>query len=281
LRMDGTLHIQNGAFALHTLTENAAMARKTLKLFSGLSDIKLRLEVKRSIFQRANDYILYIPPQPELYWILIDLGILDADRQIIYGIVPDLVRRSCCAIAYLRGAFLGGGFINEPRKKYHFELTMDDSQFALDLKDLLKRFEINAKIFQKRKYVIYLKEVEQILRFLTLVGAFNAVLKWEDILILKDVRNQVNRLVNCDTANLNKVVEATLMQISDITLIEEEVSLHSLSKGLQEVAQVRIRFPYVSLRELGELCNPPLSKSAVYHRMRRLNQIAESLRESK
>ncbi|MDI6821688.1 MAG: DNA-binding protein WhiA [Actinomycetota bacterium] len=281
LRMDGSFHIRNGAFAFHTLTENAAVARKTLKLFSSLSDIKLRLEVKRSIFQKANDYILFIPPQPELYRILMDLEILNADRQIIYGIVTELVRRSCCAITYLRGAFLGGGFINDPRKKYHFELTTDDSQFALDLKDLLERFEINAKIFQKRKYVIYLKEAEQILRFLALVGAFNAVLKWEDIRILKEMRNQVNRLVNCDTANLNKVVEATLTQISDITLIEEEVSLYSLSKGLREVAQARIQFPYVSLRELGELCNPPLSKSAVYHRMRRLNQIAKNLREGK
>ncbi len=116
--------------------------------------------------------------------------------------------------------------------------------------------------------------------FLALVGAFNALLKWEEIVVVKGMRNQINRLVNCETANLNKTVDAALAQMRDIALIKEEVGLDVVPRGLQEIAEARMRYPYVSLKELGALCSPSLSKSAVYHRIKRLQEIAASLRKS-
>ena len=177
---------------------------------------------------------------------------------------------------------MGGGFISNPRKEHHFELTTENRELAQDLQNLLKRFKFPAKISKrKRNFAIYLTESESMVEFLALVGAYSALLKREETRVVKEMRNQVNRLVNCETANLNKTIEAALAQLHDITLVEEEVGLEAIPKSLREIAKVRIKYPYVSLKELGALCKPSLSKSAVYHRIKRLRAIAEGLRDGK
>jgi DNA-binding protein WhiA len=198
---------------------------------------------------------------------------------IRYDVPPRLVRKACCALAYLRGAFLGGGFVGDPRKEYQLELTTNNAQLAFDLRELMKRFNLTAQLVPRRgSYVVYLREGEQIVRFLALVGAYSSLLKLEDVRVLKELRNRVNRLVNCDTANLGKTVEAALSQLRDITLMEEEVGLDRLPQALQEIAEMRLQAPYANLRDLGEMRDPPLSKSAVNHRMRRLSRLADNLR---
>ncbi|MDI6892593.1 MAG: DNA-binding protein WhiA [Actinomycetota bacterium] len=280
VRMDGVFHIQGkGSYALHTLTENAAVARRVLKLTSDLFQIETQVEVERSPLQKANNYIVFIPNQPSLGQFLNELGVLDDAMNIRYDVPPRLVRKACCALAYLRGAFLGGGFVGDPRKEYQLELTTNNAQLAFDLRELMKRFNLTAQLVPRRgSYVVYLREGEQIVRFLALVGAYSSLLKLEDVRVLKELRNRVNRLVNCDTANLGKTVEAALSQLRDITLMEEEVGLGRLPQALQEIAEMRLQAPYANLRDLGEMRDPPLSKSAVNHRMRRLSRLADNLR---
>ncbi len=282
VHIDGALHIQGESCGLHTVTENAATARMTIKLLSELFQLKAEITVRRSVLHKTNNYVIYISPQPNLDQALNELGILNDLLHIEYGILPRVVKKSCCAIAYLRGSFMGGGFISDPQKEYHFELTTENGGLADDLRNLLQRFRFPAKISKrKRNFAIYLTESESMAGVLALIGAYNALLRWEEIRVVKGVRNQVNRLVNCETANLNKATKAAVAQIRDIMLVEEEVGLGAIPKSLREIADVRTRYPYVSLRELGKLCRPSLSKSAVYHRIRRLSAMAEHLRSER
>lgn len=279
LKLDGSFHIlSKGRFAIHTSTENAAAARKTVKFLSGLFDLEHEVTTRRSYLRKMNNYVVYVPSQPNLNQALNEVGVLD-DRMIITsGIVPRIVKKSCCATSYLRGAFLGGGSITNPRKGYHFELNTDNEQLAHDLLSLFKRFELGAKLsLRKKNYAIYMKEGQGIVDLLAIVGAHQTLLNLEDLRIVKDMRNKVNRLVNCDTANLDKTVRAALLQLKDISFLDEEVGLSYLPVSLQEVAHKRVQFPQANLRELGESCEPLLSKSAVYGRIRRIKKLAEDL----
>ena len=185
------------------------------------------------------------------------------------------MKRDCCAIAYLRGAFLGGGFVADPHGDFHFELTAESEQLAEDLVSLLARFDIEARVARRRgTFAVYLKGAEPIITFLALVGAHRALLRTEDVRIVKSVRNDVNRLVNAEIANQQKTAEAAVGQIEAIETLRATRGLDSLPPALRELARLRLENPDVSLRELGELADPPLSKSAVYHRVRRIEELA-------
>lgn len=279
IHMDGSLHVLgNERFALDISTENAAVARLLYKFLTKYFSLEVESIVRRSVLHKTNNYLIHIPSQNAIVQALNELGILDDHMLVAPGIIHRIIKRDCCAVAYLRGAFLGGGFISNPKGNYHFELATENAELAKDLQSLLKRLGLSAKIsHRKRNFAVYMKDSESIIQLLAFIGAYNALLKWEDERVVKEMRGQVNRLVNCDTANLNKAVEAAAGQIDDVEVIETRLGLEKLPVGLQEFARVRVEYPYVSLRELGELFDPPLSKSAVYHRARRLSKLAKSL----
>lgn len=186
----------------------------------------------------------------------------------------------CCKRAFLRGAFLGAGTISDPEKEYRFDIVCSSEEEAHFLKELLSAFEIQARIARRRgKYVLYLKEAEQISEVLNVIEAHHAMMKFENIRILKEMRGSVNRQVNCETANINKAVTAAMRQLSDIELIQNMIGLEKLDKNLESAARARIANPDATLEELGNNMIPALSKSAVNHRMRKLSQIAESLKK--
>jgi DNA-binding protein WhiA len=279
VRVEGTLHITGPEiFRLEIATETAPVARKAIKLLHGLYDLKTELTVRRSVLHKTNNYLITVPSQKRLPDALRELGILDDSMALTYMVLPRVVRRDCCAIAFLRGAFLGGGFVADPHGDFHFELTAESEQLAEDLVALMERFDIHPKVTQRRGlYAVYLKGAEPIVTFLALVGAHRALLRTEDVRIVKSMRNDVNRLVNAETANLVKTAEAAAGQVDAITLIEDTRGLDSLPPALKELAELRMVHPDVSLRELGELADPPLSKSAVYHRVRRIEEIAAEI----
>jgi DNA-binding protein WhiA len=281
IHMDGTLHILgNERLSLDISTENAAVARLIFKFLTDAFQLEVESIVRRSVLHKVNNYLIHIPDQSTLSQALNELGILDNHMFPVQGIMHRVIKRDCCAVAYLRGAFLGGGSISDPKGDYHFELTTDNEEFANDLHGLINRFNLHAKINDRKKnFAVYMKDSEEILTFLAMIGAYSALLKWEDERIIKGMRAQVNRLVNCDTANLDKVVAASADQIDDIQTIDELLGLGNLSNSLQEFARLRVEYPYVSLRELGELFNPPLSKSAVNHRARRIVELAKKLQK--
>jgi len=276
VRVEGTLHLGGtGRLRLEIATETAPVARKTIKLLHSIYGLTTELTVRRSVLHKSNNYLITVPAQPRLEEALRDLGILGEGRTLEHGIPAALVKRDCCAVAYLRGAFLGGGFVADPHGDFHFELTAESEQIAADLAALMARLGMQAKVTKRRgSYAVYLKGAEPIVAFLAHVGAHRALLRTEDVRIMKGIRNEINRLVNAETANLEKSADAAMEQIRAIRAIAESRGLSSLPPALQEMAELRLANPDATLKELGELADPPLTKSAVYHRIRRLMEVA-------
>lgn len=180
----------------------------------------------------------------------------------------------------IREAFIKSGSINDPNKKYHLEIMFKTKKKAQEMQTLLNNFNINAKIIKREKeYMLYLKDGEEISEFLALIGANSSVIKFEEIRVLKETRNDINRLVNCETANLNKTINAAVKQIEDIKLIKKKNKFSSLPENLQEIAELRIENPDVSLVELGKMLKEPIGKSGVNHRFKKISSIAEELRK--
>lgn len=191
-----------------------------------------------------------------------------------------IVQAVCCKRAYIRGAFLASGSMSDPSKSYHFEIVCDREDQAEHLKEMINSFEVGAKIVKRKKaYVVYLKEGSQIVDILNVMEAHIALMELENVRIMKEMRNSVNRKVNCETANINKTVSAAVKQKEDILYIRDTVGFEKLPDGLREVALARLQYPDAPLKELGKLLEHPVGKSGVNHRLRKLSEIAEKLRE--
>ena len=186
------------------------------------------------------------------------------------------------AKAIVRGSFMGAGSITNPKSKYHLEIVFQTEENALKVNHILNHFEINSKVLKRAKnYIIYLKDGEEIANFLAFIGANSSVLKFEENRVIRDVRNNVNRIVNCETANLNKVIKTSVKQIEDIKFIKKSNKFNELSEGEKELANLRLNNPESSLTELGKMLTNPISKSGVNHRMKSIQEKAEELRKSK
>lgn len=190
-----------------------------------------------------------------------------------------LIKNSCCQRAFLRGAFLSAGSISDPYKGYHLEFVCASQAKADQLQGLIQGFEIEAKIVLRKKYyVVYLKEGAGIVDLLNVMEAHVALMNLENLRILKDMRNSVNRRVNCETANITKTVNAAARQIADIELVGDRYGFENLPDNLSQMAQVRLEYPDTPLKELGEYLNPPVGKSGVNHRLRKLSELADRIR---
>ena len=195
-----------------------------------------------------------------------------------------LTGKQCCKRSYLRGLFLASGSISNPEHSYHFEISCDRQEQAQAVSDLINSFEIDevleSKITKRKNhYVVYIKEGSQIVDLLNIMGAHVSLMQLENLRVLKEMNNKINRRVNCETANINKTVSASVKQIEDIRLIRQYGDFAGLSPSLREMAELRLEYPEVSLKELGELLDPPVGKSGVNHRLRKLGEIADRLRE--
>ena len=182
--------------------------------------------------------------------------------------------------ALIRGIFLGSGSINDPTKKYHLEILLKDKDVAQYIQNILKSFNIKAKILEMNN-TIYIKEGEEISKFLAFIGAQKAVLKYEEIRVMREIRNNVNRQVNCETANLNKTISASVMQIEAINYLKKVKKYEELPTGLQEIAELRLEYPEMSLKDLGSLLENPLGKSGVNHRLKKIIEIADEAKKEK
>jgi DNA-binding protein WhiA len=192
----------------------------------------------------------------------------------------DILRRACCRRAYLRGAFLAAGSVSDPSRSYHFEIVCGEERMAEDLAVLMRSLDVDGRVVKRRKYyVAYVKESSQISDLLALMEAPVSMLNFENIRVVRNVRGNVNRKVNCETANINKTANAAARQISDIEYIDRVMGISELPNGLDEMARIRLQYPTATLNELGELLDPPVGKSGVNHRLRRLSRIAERLKE--
>ena len=274
VRVCGTLSFNGTHFRVSLATETGAVARTLIKLFHGVYKLKTDLTVRRSVLHKTRNYLIVVPDQPRLNPALVQMGVLNKDLTIAREIDPVLVKRNEWARAYLRGAFMGGGFVSDPHADAHFELVAQTKPFAEALADVMRRFDIGARVSRRRgSYVIYLKNAQDISEFLVLVGATHSVLSLEDARIVKSVRNNTNRLVNAELANAWKASDAAFGQMEAIDKIERAIGLDQLPPALRQFCELRKANPSLSLRQLGEASDPPLSKSAVYHRVRRLEEL--------
>ena len=190
-----------------------------------------------------------------------------------------VVQQICCRKAFVRGAFLACGSMSDPGKGYHFEIAAPDLARAVLLQEMMSCFQVSARIVSRKKsQVVYVKEGAQIADLLAAMGAGKALMEFENTRILKEMRNTVNRKVNCETANIHKTVSAAVKQVEDIELIRRIIGLENLGKGLREMAELRITYPEATLAELGNLSDPRVGKSGVNHRLRKLGMIADDLR---
>lgn len=279
MRIEGTLFYSGkDRYRVEVATDAPSVARLVIRLIHELYGLKTELTVRRSVLHQTPNYLINLPVQPGLPEALRDLGIL-AEDGLEMGIKPELVRKQCCAAAYLRGAFLGGGFVSNPRGDFHFEITVESEELANGLVDLLLQKGINARIQQRRNsYMVYLKSGEAILEFLAYVGAHHAAIAMEDARVVKSVRNDTNRLINAEVANQIKTANASFDQLYAMRIVLESYGLDNLPPALQEIIRLRVKHPDATLKELGEYANPPLSKSAVYHRVRRIEQMAHEVK---
>lgn len=278
VRIEGSLVLSGGGkMALEVDTDSPPTARLMVKLLHELFHLKTELTVRRSVLHKTPNYLIEVPMQAALPDALRELGII-SETGIRSGIPSQLVEKRCCAAAYLRGAFLGGGFIASPRGDFHFEIALEASDLSDDIARLMERSDIPAKIMQRRNnFIVYLKSGAAISAFLALAGAHQSALAMENERVIKSVRNEVNRRVNAELANQQKATDASAEQVRAIRIVVGRYGMDALPPALQEFIRLRVQHPDATLKEIGLLADPPLSKSAVYHRVRRIEQLAAQI----
>lgn len=279
IRMIGTVQLSGKRVVLDVSTENAAIARRIFTLIKRQFGIQAELLVRKKMrLKKNNIYIVRVPRGVQE--MLLSLKIVSEGFVFQSGIDESLIRKECDRRAYLRGAFLAGGSVNNPEgSSYHLEISSMYEEHCEALCELINRYGLNARCIERKKgYVLYLKEGEKIIDFLSLIGAHQALLKFEDVRIMRDMRNSVNRIVNCETANLNKTIGAAVRQIDNIKLLQKVIGLENLPEKLREVAEVRLAHPDINLKEVGDLLKGNVSKSGVNHRLRKIDELAEKIR---
>ncbi|NIK79937.1 hypothetical protein FHS15_005111 [Paenibacillus castaneae] len=279
IRMNGSVSVSSRKVVLDISTENAAIARRIYTLLKKHYEVHVELLVRKKMrLKKNNVYIVRIPAGVQE--ILSELKIVSEGFMFNLGIDKEIIRKPCCKRSYLRGAFLAGGSVNNPEgSSYHLEISSMYQEHCEALVDLANKFDLNARCIERKKgFIFYIKEGEKIIELLNIIGAHQALFKFEDVRIMRDMRNSVNRIVNCETANLNKTIGAAVRQIENIKLLQREVGLESLPDKLREVAEIRMLHPDMNLTEVGEMLKGKVSKSGVNHRLRKIDELAEKIR---
>lgn len=288
LAFGGQLSESGSHLILKLHTENEAVARKYFTLIKKTFNINIEISVKQN--KNGNNENNNLTYTLIIYNNDIVTKILQATKHDINDVEDGklgfpgqlVVERICCKRAFIRGAYLLAGSMSNPQKAYHLEFVTEDLNKAEKLAEIIGTFSIDAKIIKRKKnYVAYIKEGSQIVDLLNVMEAHVALMDLENVRILKEMRNQVNRHVNCEAANISKTVEAASKQIEDILFIRDHIGFENLAENLREIARLRIEYPEASLRELGTMLSPSIGKSGVNHRLRKLSMIADYYREHK
>lgn len=286
IRISGTVKpVRQDIVNIKIVTENAAFARRVFSIIKKLFGIYPEVLIRKGKkLKKHVSYMIVVTDPAKAGQILKATGLPEAgDANGEAGTetagslkMRRIAQKACCRKAFLRGAFLSGGSVTDPEKNYHLEIINKNREMAQNLLKHMGGYGLNAKIIRRKgNFVVYLKEGEDIVDFLNVIGAHSALMELENVRILKEMRNNVNRIVNCETANLGKTVNASLRQIENIKLIKEKIGFGNLPRSLREIAELRLEHSDASLKELGEMLNPPLGKSGVNHRLRKLDRIAE------
>lgn len=274
---------EQGEAALQIRTENSSVARKYFTLLKKTFNIDtdVILDGQKEQWGSSAEQLV-IHGKEDVVRILQAVKWMDKDRRLSedgHKVNPILIKNACCQRAFLRGAYLAIGSMSDPEKSYHLELVCMEEGQALQLQELIQGFGLEARIVRRKKYhVVYMKEGACIVDFLNIIEAHVALMELENLRILKEMRNSINRRVNCEAANITKTVNAASKQTEDIILIRDTYGFDNLSESLRQMAEVRLEHPDATLGELGEFLTPSIGKSGVNHRLRKLSELAEKIR---
>ena len=274
LRMSGAIVIRGMNIGIHFSTENAALARRVLQILKNNYQVQTEVVITRSRrLKKNNRYQVRVLPAPQVSIAMNELQLLSMESDL----KNPLLNKQCCKRAFLRGAFLGGGSISRPSSDYHLEMVTGNEDFARSIIKVMHTFSMKAKLTdRKNDYIVYLKDGESITNFLRVIGAHNSMMELENVRVLKEMRNNVNRRVNCETANLGKVVKAAVRQVNCIKFIDEHMGLSELPQALQDTARLRLEYPDASLNELVEYSGG-IGQSGINHRLKKLQEMAVGL----
>lgn len=283
IRTTGYISIKGyNKFEVEFVMENAVVIRRIFKMIKYLYNVNSEITVKRTNrLKKNNNYSIKVNEDVAIK-LLIDTKLSkDSEINILkfnYGIPKSLVEDTCCKRAYIRGAFLGCGSISDPEKSYHVEFINSRQKHCRDLESLMNDYDLGVKSIKRKEfYISYLKDSEKIVDLLNIMSAYNSLLNIENIRAIKETRNNINRVVNCETANLSKIVDTSVRQKNSINLLQKYNIIDKLPKGLRELAYLRLENEDASLKELGEMLSPPLGKSGVNHRLKKIEKIADEI----
>lgn len=266
----GLVSFEEGKQIFKMRTENAAIARRAFSLIKELYGIKAEIKTAKKIHS--------IIVEKGYESMLSELGYMTGGVVKFYA-DPFVMHDDCCKTAFLAGAFLGGGYVKTPKNGYHFEIKTHYRDLSRDLCDIINEVGFEAKsVIRKSEYVVYIKQSDAICDILGYLGATDAMLELCNVKILKDVRNNITRKVNCDTANITKAADAAAVQLNAINVIKSKIGLEAIPESLEQVARLRIEYPEANLTELGNMLVPPISKSGVNHRLKKIMKMAEELK---
>ena len=284
--MCGTIAVNSfDQYSIKIHSENFLVARKVFTLIEKTFNIKVDVSIRRNIKRQNATYSVVVRQHEDAVRILQAVKMIGGNADYISDIRPFsplVLQQTCCRRAFLRGAFQASGSMSDPSKSYHFEIVCDSQAAAGQIQEIMDGFGLDAKIVQRKKaYVVYLKEGSRIVDVLNVMEAHIALMELENVRILKEMRNTVNRKVNCETANINKTVSAAVKQVEDITYLRDTVGFEHLPDNLAEAALARLEHPDATLKELGETLDPPVGKSGINHRLRRLSEMAEKVKQER
>ena len=282
IRVAGSVGLQGGGkLSLMITTENPAVARHFRKLMKEYFKVEASVGVGQgNTLKKGKYYVIKIGPEQKSEQILRETGMLMVREGMNYitdGIYSGIIRTKCCRKSYLRGAFLGAGTMTDPEKGYQFEIVCRTEALSQDLKKLINTFvDIHAKTVQRKgNCITYVKGSEQIKDILAIMGAHSQYLHYEDVRLIKELRNEANRRANCDQANIDRAVTTGLKQQADIIKIRDTIGLDALPPKLRLAAELRLSHPEASIAELGQMLDPPLKKSGMNNRLKKIAEIAE------
>lgn len=282
--------MRNNAYIDHELiriyTENNAIARRIFKLIKDLYDLNAKITVRKN-FNFKKNLVYLIELEKDKDKVLNDLALINKDGYFINIPRPYIISDDQEKASYLRGLFLARGSVNNPKKaSYHLEFLLDDDEYAFFIEAMLNEYGLNSKVIKRTKgYMVYLKEADKISDFLRLIKAYQGVLSFEEVRVYRDKKNIINRLNNCEQANVEKTINAALKQIDDINLINHKIGFDLLDERLRSIAIYRLRYKESSLAELSKIIsletNKKMTKSCLNHRFRKLKEIASDIRNKK
>ena len=286
INLCGQILFIRGQICLKIQTEKVYIARKYFTLLKKTFNIDSEVSVRNNTRLKKNKvYTLIVKDQKKIDKLLKETGFKTGsgpELSLEKHIDKDILKRVCCKRAFIRGAFLAAGSLSDPEKSYHMEFVNQSRDMAEDMREIINSFGMDSKIVERKGHsIVYLKEGEQIVDLLNIMEAHVSLMELENVRILKDMRNSVNRRVNCEAANIGKIVKASVKQTDNIRYIMENMDISELPDTLIETAELRLKFPDASLKELGDMMCPKVGKSGVNHRLRKLNEIANELKDNR